>query len=345
MRTRKTRLWEGAGIPIAALWLAAALFLAVFAQAAYASALAVRVLDVGQGDSILVRFPEGGAMLVDAGTADAGPRVVESLRSLGVEKIDILAATHPHSDHIGGMLAVLDAFPVGKIWDSGYVHGTRTQQLFLEAVRDRKIRFGRPKAGFSEEFEGVLIEVLAPVKAISGTESDANNNSLVLRLSFGEVSFLLAADMETAQRRSVERFPETTVLKVAHHGSHNGTDARFLEMLRPKVAIISCGAENPYGHPHREAVALLEGAGVDLFTTIGGDIVVETDGTAFSVHKAITPEQPPSEAVPAYIGNRSSRVYHAASCDGLPAERNRVFFKSAEEAAKAGYRPCGRCIQ
>ena len=327
------------------LLLCAAALLSAFGQAASASTLTVRVLDVGQGDSIFVCFPEGGTMLVDAGTAEAGPKVVEMLRSLEAEKVDIIVATHPHSDHIGGMLAVLDAFPVGKVWDSGYVHGTRTQQIFLEAVRDRKIRFGRPKAGFSEEFQGVLIEVLAPVKPISGTNSDANNNSIVLRLSFGEISFLLAADMEKEQRRTVRRFPETTVLKVAHHGSHNGTDARFLEMLRPKLAIISCGAENLYGHPHREAVALLEESGVDLFTTIGGDVVVETDGVAFAVRKAVVPEKPEAAGADPIIGNRSSRVFHVSSCDGLPSEKNRVYFKSAKEAEKAGYRPCGRCVQ
>ena len=342
MRTETLRRETRFGV---ILFLCAVAFLAAFEQTAFASTLTVRVLDVGQGDSIFVGFPEGGAMLVDAGTAEAGPKVVEALRSLGAEKIDILVATHPHSDHIGGMLVVLDAFSVGKVWDSGYVHGTRTQQLFLEAVRDRNIRFGRPKAGFSEEFQGVLIEVLAPVKPISGTNSDANNNSIVLRLSFGEVSFLLTADMETEQRRTVLRFPETTVLKVAHHGSHNGTDARFLAMLRPKLAIISCGEENPYGHPHREAVALLEEAGVDLFTTIGGDVVVETDGSELTVRKVLESEKSGQEKERLYIGNRSSRVFHTSACDGLPSDRNRVYFKSAEEAVKAGYRPCGRCVR
>ncbi len=341
---RTETLQRGTRFSVILLVCAAAL-LSAFGQAASASALTVRVLDVGQGDSIFVVFPEGGTMLVDAGTAEAGPRVVETLRSLDAEKIDILVATHPHSDHIGGMLAVLDAFPVGKVWDSGYVHGTRTQQLFLQVVLDRKIRFGRPKAGFSEEFQGVLIEVLAPVKLIYGTDADVNNNSIVLRLSFGEVSFLLAADMETEQRRTVRRFPETTVLKVAHHGSHNGTDARFLAMLRPKTAIISCGKENPYGHPHREAVALLEEAGVDLFTTIGGDVVVQTDGIEFTVRKVLESEKSGQEKERFYIGNRSSRVFHTSACDGLPSERNRVYFKSAEEAVKAGYRPCGRCVQ
>ena len=114
------------------------------------------------GDSIFVDFPEGGTMLVDAGTAEAGPRVVETLRSLDAGKIDILVATHPHSDHIGGMLAVLDAFPVGKVWDSGYVHGTRTQQLFLQTVLDRKIRFGRPKAGFRRSFRACSLKCWRP---------------------------------------------------------------------------------------------------------------------------------------------------------------------------------------
>jgi len=322
-----------------------------------ASVLAVRVLDVGQGDSIFVRFPGGGTMLVDAGGSNAGPKVVESLRSLGVRKIDILVATHPHEDHIGGMLHVLDAFPVGKIWDSGYIHGSRTQQRFLEAVKERGIRFGRPKGGFSEKNGGVLIEVLAPVSEITGTSSDANNNSLVLRLSLGAVSFLLTADMEKEQRRSVGRFPESTVLKVSHHGSRNGTDARFLNMVRPKVAIISCAARNPYGHPHTEVLLFLEKAEAELFTTIGGDVVVETDGETFTARKETGEKKAVGKQAPLYVGNRSSRVFHLSKpdeehpqgesvvCGGLPAERNRVFFQSAGDAIKAGYRPCGRCFQ
>jgi len=206
----------------------------------WAGQLNLSVIDVGQGDSILVQFPNGEDMLVDAGDRDAGPTVVHYLRSRGVKRIDILVASHPHADHIGGMPSVLAAFPVGKAWDSGYNHGSRTQEDFLRTIKAKGIRFGRPKAGFGEKVGEVAVAVLAPPPTpLLGTESDANNNSLVLRIAYGSVSFLLPGDMEREERATVARWPHSTVLKVAHHGSRNGTDLAFAKAVSPQYAVVS----------------------------------------------------------------------------------------------------------
>jgi competence protein ComEC len=324
------------------------------------SRLTVGVIDVGQGDSILVQFPSGQDMLVDAGDRDAGSTVVQYLRSRGVKRIDILVASHPHADHIGGMQAVLSAFPIGKVWDSGYNQGSRTQQEFLGTIKAKGIRFGMPKAGFSQNVGNATVAVLAPKTQLAGTDSDANNNSLVLRITYGSVSFLLPGDMETEERTTVGAWPRSTVLKVAHHGSHNGTDFAFAKAVSPAYAVISYGKGNPYGHPHAEALAALRSTGTKILqTAVDGTVVFTTDGTSVSyttAHTAgirssrrasgavtYTPVSSAAITGAAYVGNARSHIFHWPSCSTLPSAKNAVRLSSREEAISQGYRPCRRC--
>ena len=258
-------------------------FMLLWTCPAWGAEMTLHALDVGQGDALLLRLPEGQTVLVDAGPREAGPRVVTYLRDQGVERIDLLVATHPHEDHIGGMKDVLEAFEVGKVWDSGFVLGSRTQKGFLREIRDRKIRFGKPKGGFSEELGGALVEVLGPLEVLRDTPSDTNNNGLILRVSYGDVSFLLMGDAQKEQRRSVGPLPRSTFLKVAHHGAANGTDKALLRQVRPQGAVISCGVDNPYGHPSPRTVKALEAAKVRWYVTTGGPVVVSTDGDTWKV--------------------------------------------------------------
>lgn len=308
--------------------------------------LVVRVLDIGQGDAILVEFPNGDDMLVDAGDKAHGPAVVQYLKHRQLDDIDILVATHPHEDHIGGMLDVLRTYKVGRVWDSGYNHGSHTQQRFLQAIKDHRLQYGQPRAGFVREVGKVRIEVLAPGRnLLKGTESDANNNSLVLRVSYGEVSFLLTGDIEEDGRAAVAAWPRATVLKVSHHGSRNGTDGAWLRKVKPTYAAISCGRNNNYNHPHAETLRALVAAGVQTqITAQDGTIVYATDG------KTVTVATQPAAAAAGggqpegqYIGNQNSHVFHLPTCGSLPAEKNRVYFRTRQEAIDAGHRPCGRC--
>ncbi|HOC94201.1 MAG TPA: MBL fold metallo-hydrolase [bacterium] len=323
--------------------------------------LILSAIDVGQGDSILAEFPNGQVMLVDAGGRSEGAAVVKYLRQRKVSRIDILVASHPHEDHIGGMLAVMDAFQIGKVWDSGYVHGSRTQENFLATIKDKGIRFGTPKSGFTQSVGDARIDVLAPVRPLSGTDSDPNNNSVVLRVIYGQISFLLTGDMESEERNTVSPWPQTTVIKIAHHGSRNGTDRNFLKALSPRVAVISSGRGNNYGHPHSETLSALKSANVKTHNTADtGTVVVSTDGKTISV-KTLGPTShssasgggyyggnkekspPPSTGKDGYIGNVNSKIFHRPSCGSLPAEKNRIYFKSRNEAISQGYRPCKKC--
>jgi competence protein ComEC len=267
----------------AALFLVAVVLSFVHLPSFFRDGLSLYAFDVGQADSFVFHFPGGENVLVDAGGRKTASELVSKLRLLGVKKIDILIATHPHEDHIGGMKEIISAFEIGKAWDSGFNHGSPIQRDMLTALRNKNIRFGRPRAGFVEKIGDAAIEVIAPLASVSGTESDANNNSIVIRVSFGDVSFLMTGDIEEAGRRAVSSFPRATVLKAAHHGSANGTDEKLLNDVRPEIAILSYGRRNQYGHPHKRVVELLKKHGVRIYATEGGDIIMTTDGKSLDV--------------------------------------------------------------
>ncbi|MDR1020794.1 MAG: MBL fold metallo-hydrolase [Synergistaceae bacterium] len=266
-----------------ALFLAASILSLVELPQLFSDGLSFYAFDVGQGDAFLFHFPDGSNVLIDSGTRKSAGKLVSKLRGLGVRKIDLVVATHPHADHIGGMKDVISAFDIGKVWDSGYNHGSPVQKETLEAIRNKKIRFGRPKPGFVEKIGDAGIEVLAPKRPLSGTDSDPNNNSLVVRVTYGEISFLMTGDIEEAGRASAGPFPKTTVLKASHHGSANGTDDKLMREVRPEIAILTYGKGNQYGHPHKIVLQLLEKYGARVYATVDGDITITTDGKKLDV--------------------------------------------------------------
>lgn len=247
--------------------------------------LSVYFLDVGQGDSTFVVF-SGKTILIDSGEFEMGDRVVRDLQSLNVTRIDLLVATHPHSDHIGGMQKVLAAFPVGQVLDSGLPHTSSTYVHFLETVEQENIPYRVAARGQTIDLDPALrIFVLSPPAERSG--DDPNTNSVVLRISYGTIDFLLAGDMGGESEDALVRsgYPlDAEILKVGHHGSFSSTSPSFLARVRPETAIIPVGLDNPYGHPHQQTLDLLQGAGVtDYRTDRDGTIVVRSDGMSYSV--------------------------------------------------------------
>ena len=247
-----------------------------------ASALTAHFIDVGQGDATLFRFDGGRSMIVDVGPTDAGKRLVSYLRSVGVVSLDVVVLTHPHEDHIGGFNELIRAFRVGRVWDSGYEQGSRLQQSIMRTILKEGIRFGTPKAGFKETIGRAEIEILAPDRRWRGV--GANDNSIVLRVAYGQVSFLMMGDAEKAEREN-HALPKCDILKLAHHGSRTGTDAVHLAAVAPKLAVATFGNGNRYKHPHREVLDALRASGVVLYATASGDVTVETDGESFDVRQ------------------------------------------------------------
>jgi beta-lactamase superfamily II metal-dependent hydrolase len=247
--------------------------------------LSVYFLDVGQGDSTLVLFSDK-SILIDAGEAEMGDRVVRDLKVLGVKRIDLLVATHPHSDHIGGMQKVLAAFPVGQVLDSGLPHTSSTYEHFLDTIEQKNIPYRVAEQGQTIDIDpALMIFVLSPPQQHYG--DDPNANSVVLRMSYGTVAFLFAGDIggegETALAKS--GYPiDARILKVGHHGSYSSTSSSLLARVRPETAIIMVGKDNPFGHPHKQTLDFLESYRVKVYRTdLDGTIVIRSDGRSYSV--------------------------------------------------------------
>lgn len=247
--------------------------------------LAVYFIDVGQGDAILIQAPAA-AVLIDGGPRAAGRKVVEYLKQAGISGIDLVISTHPHEDHIGGLISVLKAFPVGEVIDPAVVHTTRTFEEYLTLIDEKDIKFTEGRAGMSRELGGAaVLEILHPA---SPSAKHLNNASIVVRLTYGEVSFLFTGDAEKeAEAEMLKRGLNLagTVLKIGHHGSRTSSTAEFLKAVAPEVAVIMCGKDNLYGHPHEETLKKLADAGVEIYRTdLHGTIVVTTDGQAYDVN-------------------------------------------------------------
>lgn len=320
--------------------------------------LQVVFFDVGQGDSALIVFPNGKTMLIDGGETDQGRRLVQKLQQIGVKQIDWLVATHPHSDHIGGLIQVLKSVPVGEVWDIAMVYESPVYRDFLLAMRNARAPDGkRPvfrkvRAGLTlMPASGVRVEVLAPREPLLvGTRSDPNNNSIVLRIDALGGSFLFTGDVEREGRQRLYASRarlQADVLKVSHHGAANGTDRTFLRRVNPRVAVISVGARNQYGHPHRETLVLLQGKRVyrtdwhgDVVMRLGPDKKLQIATTRRAQDPASAAMQPSKPRITGVvIGNRNSKVYHIPDCPRLPKPQNQVRFRSTQEAEKAGYHP------
>lgn len=254
------------------LWLLAALSpLPALAQdSAYARLV---LLDVGQGDAIVVRSPEGKTALVDAGPGD----ITAQLQALSVDTIDLAIASHPHADHIGGMEAVFRTFPVRYYMDNGATHTTATYRSLMQWLERSTVTYLEPTAR-AITLGSVTLRILPPPAS-----GDHNNRSVGVVIAFGEFTAILTGDSE---RRELEYFrqlgvPDVAVLKAAHHGANNGVTPAWLAPTSPEVVVISAGRGNSYGHPHAGALSLyLQTASVyrtDLHGTI--TILAARDGT------------------------------------------------------------------
>jgi competence protein ComEC len=278
--------------------LIALLFFLLCVSSAYARDLAVSFIDVGQGDSILVEAPDGKNILIDGGGIPAfrkqsyriGAKIVNPfLLKKKIKKLDTVILTHGHTDHMDGLLDVLSAYPAAEFLDTLAGGGGVTDDEYiriLETVKAKNIPYRLAAAGDILDFGPSLkVTVLNPPKK---RFNNPNDNSLVIKITYNKVSFLLTADVgQVAERKMLSAYKDrmqSTILKIGHHGSRSSSCAAFLQEVRPEVAIISCGRNNSFGHPHPETLKRLKRAGIPyLITAQKGTITVSTDGITYQV--------------------------------------------------------------
>ncbi|MER2147657.1 MAG: ComEC/Rec2 family competence protein [Ruminococcus sp.] len=244
--------------------------------------LIVHFLDVGQGDAIFIELPNGKTMLVDAGENFHGQGIIDYVQTIGYQKLDYVVATHPHEDHIGSMPYIVRNFEIGSIYMPDVTANTATFESLLKAIKAKGLRVKNGRTGVHIIKDGELTaDIIAPDKP---DESNLNNSSIVLLLTFGNVSYLLTGDAETKELNAIRADMHATVLKAGHHGSKTSTTQTLLKKISPSVTVISCGKNNDYGHPHAEVLKMLKSVNSSVYRTDRDQtVIVATDGSSLTV--------------------------------------------------------------
>lgn len=231
--------------------------------------LRVYYFDVGQADSILI-VNNGQSMLIDAGKRESGDVVVNNLKTIGIEKIDYLVGTHPHEDHIGGMAKVVENFDIGTIFMPKTPHTSATYEKLIDEIANKKKKITVPKVGQTFKVGNADCEIMS----IEDNKDNFNLCSIVIRMEYEGTSYLFTGDAEE-ENESARSWPQTNVLKAGHHGSRTSSSQKFLDQVKPNLIIISCGANNDYGHPHAETMEKFKKLNATIYRTDeSGNILV-----------------------------------------------------------------------
>jgi len=309
---------------------------------------AVHFLDVGNADAAIVTCA-GQTLLIDGGNVEDSSLLVAYLKKLNIDRLDYVVCTHPHEDHAGGLAGPLNVYKAGKVFATAASYDSVPYKNFLKAVAKQGLEITVPHPGDSFNLGNSTVQFMGPVIL---NHDDLNESSLVLRIVFGETSFLFTGDAGyESEHAMLEAGYElsSTVLKVGHHGSDSSTSYVFLREVSPTYAVISVGADNPYGHPSEKVLSRLRDAETTVYRTdLQGDVIALSDGhkVTFRTGKNTSIKTNPTEKQPengTYIGNINSKVFHLPTCTNLPSEKNRIYFASRREAVEAGYTPCGNC--
>ena len=255
--------------------------------------ITVKVLNIGQGDSILIQTGEK-TVLVDTSDVDERDKLRAELKKADVKKIDTIILTHPHADHIGGMDILLDEYPVGMVYDNGMPSTSKLFLGYVKKLKDKHIERKGLVAGDRVDLGGgAVFEVLGPsaelVKEgnVKGYKHDPNNESVVGRLVYGNFTMMLTGDAEKKEEKEILAGGspvQSTILKSGHHGSKTSSTADFLRAVKPEAALISCGVNNDYGHPHKETMKKYHALDIPVdVTAANGTITVTSDGKTYDI--------------------------------------------------------------
>jgi len=334
------------------------------------STFEIHFLDVGQADAALVLCDDE-AMLIDGGNAEDSSLIYSYLKAYDIDHLEYMICTHPHEDHVGGLSGALNYATVDTVYCSMDSYDSKTFDSFERYVEKQGKEIEIPSAGDTFTLGSSMVSILGPM----GYYSDPNNMSIVLRIQYGNTSFLFAGDAEIDSEQDILNSGanlKSTLLKVGHHGSDTSTSYRWLREIAPEHAIISVGKNNSYGHPTEQTLSRLEDADVTLFRTdMQGHIICTSDGEtlSFSVNRnanadtyymeppATVPTEHQTEAITSsalgsetnktsYVLNTNTKKFHYPSCSSVKqmADKNRKDVTATrDEVIAMGYVSCKRC--
>lgn len=311
--------------------------------------LEVFYFDVGQADCTLIKSGDY-AILVDAGNTGQDELILGYLDALGIKKLDILVPTHPHADHVGSMASVVQTYEIEMILMSYAYSDSDVYTEFLDAIEEADVPITVPEVGDTYALGDITVTVLAPVNDYN----DLNDASLVIKISYGEVSFLFTGDAESlseTDQLNTGLDLSADVLKVGHHGSISSSTRAYLDAVKPDYAVIQVGMGNSYGHPVQEVLTRLEEMNAKIYRTdLDGTITFSSDGRTLTIEKSnvepITPAlsgESDNKINSTYIGNKNSKIFHRLTCGSLPAEKNRIYLVNRDDAVNQGFRACLKC--
>lgn len=339
--------------------------------------LEVHFIDVGQGDSILIKQGEHN-MLIDAGDNHKGKDVVDYLRNENIKSLDYVIGTHPHADHIGGLDDVINSFEISKVIMPDKMHTTKTFEDVLNAIYSKNLKITKAVAGNEYELGNAKFTVLAP---ISNNDSNLNNHSVSIRLEYGNNSFMFTGDAENIAEQEIVNNGmniQADVLKAGHHGSNTSNSDSFVNKVNPQYVVIQVGEGNKYNHPNTDIIEKFENMEIEIYRNdLHGTVVAKSDGKKieFSINKGAAPkiknnnsntlsgnasplDNPKSDVEKPiveekiivnesisteFIGTKTTKKFHKNNCRHIPKEDNRVYFNTLKEALDSGFEACKIC--
>lgn len=322
--------------------------------------LEVHYIDVGQGDATLIKCGSH-AMLIDGGNNNKGTTVQLYLKKQGVESLDYVIGTHPDADHIGGLDVIVYKYNCDTVIMPDYEKDTKTYQELVDVIHDKNMKITYPVVGEQYALGEAKFTIIAPNSNSYG--GNANDYSVAILLEYGKNRFLFTGDAEEASEtemlsNGIELSAD--VYKVAHHGSRSASTQEFLNAVRPKYAVISCGEGNSYGHPHAEVLNRLRSMGVEVFRTDEqGSIIASSDGENITWNCSATESWQSGEQTESdrensdnvteqttYVLNTNTKKFHRETCGSVSQIKEENFQKvqmSREELEQSGYSPCKNC--